>query len=102
LGMASATSSDKTAEHFVVRARRLYSLPAVAMRVLELTSAPHVDAAALAECIENDPALTSKVLRVVNSSVFGLGQRVGSLKQAIAMLGIRPLKMLVLGFSLPN
>lgn len=76
-------------------------MPAVALRVLELTSHPHVDVGALTECIENDPALASKILRVVNSSIFGLTERVGKLKQAIAMLGTRALKMLVLGFSLP-
>jgi len=83
------------------KAGQLYSLPAVAMKVLELTRNPRVDVAALKECIENDPALTGKILRVVNSSLFGLSREVSDLNQALALLGIKPLKMLVLGFSLP-
>jgi HD-like signal output (HDOD) protein/GGDEF domain-containing protein len=41
-------------------------------------------------------------LRVVNSSLFGLSQEVLNLNQALALLGIKPLKLLVLGFSLPD
>ncbi|HEV3339975.1 MAG TPA: HDOD domain-containing protein [Pirellulales bacterium] len=82
--------------------RQLYSLPAVALEVLELTNEPQVDTARLKDCIERDPALTSKVLRVVNSSLFGLGRRVSDLNQALAVLGTKPLKMLVLGFGLPE
>jgi HD-like signal output (HDOD) protein/GGDEF domain-containing protein len=91
-----------TLARFVDRAGTLYSLPVVAMRVLELTNHPKVDARALKECIENDPALTTKILRVVNSSLFGLSREVSDLNQAIALLGTKPLKLLVLGFSLPE
>jgi len=90
-----------TLERLVAKAGGLYSLPAVAMEVLELTSNPKVDARALKQCIENDPALTTKLLRVVNSSLFGLAREVSDLNQALALLGIKPLKLLVLGFSLP-
>ncbi|MHC4176487.1 MAG: HDOD domain-containing protein [Planctomycetota bacterium] len=90
-----------TLDRLVARAGRLYSLPAVAMKVLELTNNPQVDAHALKECIENDPALTSRILGVVNSSLFGLSREVSDLNQALAMLGSKPLKLLVLGFSLP-
>jgi len=79
----------------------LYSLPAVAMQVLELTRNPQVDSHALKACIENDPALTSRILRVVNSSLYGLSRDVSDLNQALALLGTKPLKLLVLGFSLP-
>ena len=90
-----------TLDHLVARAGRLYSLPAVAMKVLELTKNPEVDSRALKECIENDPALTGRILGVVNSSLFGLSREVSDLNQALAMLGSKPLKLLVLGFSLP-
>ena len=90
-----------TLDRLVARAGRLYSLPAVAMQVLELTKDPQVDCRALKQCIENDPALTGRILGVVNSSLFGLSREVSDLNQALAMLGSKPLKLLVLGFSLP-
>lgn len=91
-----------TLNELVRKAAVLYSLPAVAAEVLELTNEPDVDAAALRSCIEQDPALTVKLLRVVNSSLFGLSGKVSDLNQAIALLGVKPLKLLVLGFSLPE
>ena len=99
--MPPMTSRDAL-DPFVERAKSLYSLPAVAMEVLRLTDHPKVDVPALKNCIENDPALTTKLLRVVNSSLFGLSREVNDLNQALALLGIKPLKLLVLGFSLPD
>ncbi|MDA1052795.1 MAG: HDOD domain-containing protein [Planctomycetota bacterium] len=89
-------------DQLVNRSRQLYTLPAVAMQVVELTSQPTIDATALKECIENDPALSTKILRVVNSSLFGLSRQVTDLNQAVALMGTKPLKLLVLGFSLPK
>lgn len=72
------------------------------MQVVELTKQPAIDTKALKQCIENDPALTTKILRVVNSSLFGLSRKVTDLNQALALIGTKPLKLLVLGFSLPK
>jgi len=96
------TDLTATLDRLVARAREFYTLPSVAMKVLELTRNPQVDTHALKQCIENDPALTGKVLRVVNSSLFGLSREVSDLNQALALLGSKPLKLLVLGFSLPS
>lgn len=89
-------------ETFLRQATQLYSLPEVALSVLDLTGHPKVDVRALKECIENDPALTGKLLQVVNSSLFSPSREICNLNQAIALLGIKPLKLLVLGFSLPD
>src|SRR3990172_4386482 len=101
---ATNVMSDPTTplDRLAAKAGQFYSLPVVAMKVLELTNNPKVDIAALKQCIENDPALTTKVLRVVNSSLFGLSRTVSDLNQALALLGTKPLKLLVLGFSLPG
>jgi HD-like signal output (HDOD) protein/GGDEF domain-containing protein len=101
-GMSESAASESVLERIVSRTRRLYSLPAVASRILELTSQEQVDLRAIKECIEKDPALVAKLLRVANSSLFGLRSEVSNLNQAIGLLGVRSLKMLVLGFSLPS
>jgi HD-like signal output (HDOD) protein/GGDEF domain-containing protein len=89
-------------EEIASRAITLYSRPTVAMELVRLTEEPRVDAKALKECVAQDPALTCKVLRVVNSSLYGLNRPVGDLSQAISLIGIKPLKLLVLGFNLPD
>lgn len=95
-------SISPTVESLVERAGRLYTRPAVAMEIVRLTAQPAVDATAIRDCMAGDPALTAKLLRVVNSSIYGLKGEVSNLTQAVALVGVRPLKLLVLGFSLPD
>lgn len=78
----------------------LPSLPAVAVRVLELTSNPDVRMDELARTIQADQALSAKILRTVNSSFYGLRKRCVSIDKALVLLGLGPVKSLVLGFSL--
>ncbi len=100
--MSVPATKSNVLQQFVRRANSLYSLPAVAVEVLDLTGQGNVDTAALRQCVERDPALTAKLLRVVNSSMFGLSREVSDLNQALTLLGVKPLKLLVLGFSLPR
>ncbi|PQO35690.1 hypothetical protein C5Y96_08520 [Blastopirellula marina] len=114
-GSSTSTSVPKTlgrAQHesgevglvaqMVSRAQQLYSLPTVAMEVLKLTADEHATVVQIKQCIQRDPAMTLKILKVVNSPLFGLSGQVSDLNQALALLGIKPLKLLVLGFSLPK
>lgn len=89
-------------EQIAARAVALYSRPTVALEIIRLTNEPQVDPRMLKELLERDPALTGKVLRVVNSSFYGLRCEVGDLSQALTVLGNKPLRLLVLGFSLPD
>lgn len=78
----------------------LPSLPAIAMQVIELTSDPDVSMDELAALIEQDQALAAKVLRTVNSSFYSLRERCTTIKKALVLLGLSPVKTLTLGFSL--
>lgn len=78
----------------------LPTLPAVAVRVLELTQAKDVSMDDLAAAIQQDQALTAKVLKTVNSSFYGLRRPCANINQAIVMLGLSAVKSLALGFSL--
>ena len=78
----------------------LPTLPAIAMQVLELAQRPEADLAEIARLISRDAALSGKILRTVNSSFYGRGQHVGTISQALVLLGLQSVKTLVLGFSL--
>jgi diguanylate cyclase (GGDEF)-like protein len=78
----------------------LPSLPAVAVRVLELTQDPDVKLTEIAAAIQNDQALASKILRTVNSSYYGLRKGCSTISHALVLLGLNPVKTLALGFSL--
>ena len=78
----------------------LPSLPSVALRVLELTQHAEFDLADIARVISKDPALSSKILRTVNSSFYGNGHTVSTISQALVLLGSAAIRTLVIGFSL--
>jgi HD-like signal output (HDOD) protein len=80
----------------------LPTLPAAAMYVLKLAGNDEADIQELAKTISQDPALSVKVLRAVNSSFYGLSQKVSTVSQAVVLLGLHSVKTLVLGFSLVN
>lgn len=78
----------------------LPSLPSVAIQVLDLAAKADVDIAEIARIISKDPALSTKILRTVNSSFYGRSQHVGTISHALVILGLQSVKTLVLGFSL--
>ncbi|HMB96747.1 MAG TPA: GGDEF domain-containing protein, partial [Tepidisphaeraceae bacterium] len=59
-----------------------------------------VDIAEIAAIISKDPALSSKILRTVNSSFYGRSQNVSTISHALVILGLQSVKTLVLSFSL--
>lgn len=84
----------------ILKCPTLPSLPAVAMKVIDLTSNPSVRMEELAKTIQNDQGLAAKILRTVNSSFYGLRKPCSTIHAAIVMLGLGPVKTLALGFSL--
>src|SRR5476651_699160 len=90
-------------EQLVNRIRQcsnLPSLPAIAIQVLELAQKADVDITEIARTISKDPALSTKILRTVNSSFYARSQHVGTISHALVILGLQSVKTLVLGFSL--
>ena len=84
----------------VLSCKKLPSLPAIALKVIELTQDERVPVKMIGDTIANDQALSLKVLKTVNSSFYGLRKPCSSINQAIVMLGLSAVKTLALGFSL--
>jgi len=78
----------------------LPSLPTIAMQVLDLAQKSDVDIAEIARIISKDPALSTKILRTVNSSFYARSQNVSTISHSLVILGLQSVKTLVLGFSL--
>ncbi len=87
-------------DELLSRLDKLHSSPAVALQVMELTKDPDFELCDVAKCLEFDPALAASILRLVNSSYYGLSQPVVNLPHAVAYLGRRPLRLAVLSFGL--
>lgn len=78
---------------------QLVSLPEVWVRVNELLNDANSTAGQLGEVVGLDPALTARLLKMVNSSYYGLRSRVERVSQAIAVVGTDDLRSLVLATS---
>jgi putative nucleotidyltransferase with HDIG domain len=77
--------------------RRIRDLPPLPSIVLDLISSferEDVDVALLAEKMSRDPALSAKMLRLANSSFYGLASKVGTVNQAIVVLGFNTARAL--------
>ncbi len=77
---------------------RLPSPPGVALKILEAVRQEENSFEDIAKIIMADPALTARILKVANSSLFGLPTPVDSLKQATALIGTNALKNIALSF----
>ncbi|MGQ9576110.1 MAG: HDOD domain-containing protein [Thermoguttaceae bacterium] len=71
----------------------------MAVRVIEVASNPASGAADLKQVLERDPALTARLLRCVNSSAYPVQVPITNLQQAIAYLGVKQVRNLVLTAS---
>ena len=77
----------------------LASLPNVVMRAMEVLNHPHTSASAIGEIIGEDPALTTRLLRIVNSAFYGFPSRIDTISRAITIVGTLELTDLILGSS---
>lgn len=80
-------------------AGRIDKLPSAPQAYWALSAAlnrPDVGLAEIADIVEEDPAMSAKMLQLVNSAYFGLAQRVTSIHQAVMYLGVELLRGLLL------
>lgn len=76
-------------------------LPVHVQKILKIVSDIDSDAQEIAKLASSDPVLVSKILTIVNSSYYGLSQRVDDLRLAIVLLGFSEIRKIALqsGFS---
>ncbi|NJD07160.1 MAG: HDOD domain-containing protein [Methylococcaceae bacterium] len=75
---------------------QLASPPDVFHKITQVINNPSNTLADVARLIENDPGLTARLLKIVNSSYYGFPTRIASIPQAVNIVGFRELRDLVL------
>lgn len=85
--------------NFISDITDLPTLPAVAVQINQEVQNDNLSAESLGEIVGNDPALTTRVLRLANSAYYGLVSKVDTLDRAITVLGFNTLKNLALTVS---
>lgn len=81
------------------RVEALPTLPSVASHIFKIASNPNSSAEDLTRVIINDPPLTSKLLKIVNSAFYGFPQKIGTVKQVVVILGTEEIMDLSFGLA---
>lgn len=83
----------------VRRIRDLPPLPSVVLDLISSFEREDIDVAVLAEKMSRDQALSAKLLRLANSSFYGLASKVATVHQAIVVIGFNTARALAVAGS---
>ncbi len=93
-GARSMQASDLVGDNLA-----LVSLPEVCLRIQQLADDPRSTAEQIGAVLSQDPALTVRLLKLVNSAFYGLGTRIDTASRAVSVVGVRELRNLALAAS---
>jgi HD-like signal output (HDOD) protein len=77
-------------------------LPDIVVRLLHASRDPEISTREMVELIKHDPALTFKVLRLCNSSYYGLPRKINSIQEALVYIGTDTLVNFILAGCLSS
>lgn len=92
--------SDRLDE--LMKAPKIPTLPAAAIRVLEKVGSPDCTLDAVGEIIRQDPSLCGLVVKTLNSALYAFSRPVVSVDKALVMLGLTRIRSLILTLYLPT
>ena len=85
----------------IIKKGSLPSLSPLAVRLMELAAREDVQLNDLARVIEADPALTARLLSLVNSPLYRRSENdITNMTRAVSMLGVREVRIMALSLSL--
>lgn len=86
----------------VIESGALPTLSTVASTLINITGKEETTTYDISKLIAQDFSLSTKILKVVNSSFYNFPNEVRTIQQAIAILGTNAVRSLVLSFSFLN
>ncbi|MDI9246107.1 HDOD domain-containing protein [Marinobacter sp. CHS3-4] len=102
-GQSNGEREALTLEEVADRLQKLYRLPpmpALALRILKLTTNPDASAKELADLIEFDPSMTAQIMRYAGSALFNYQGEINSVQEAVTrVLGFDRVAHIALGIA---
>lgn len=90
---------EMTPAGLVADIKDLVTLPEVALRIARMVDDPSSSATDIGREIGKDAALTSRLLRIANSPLFGQHGKIATVSRAITVLGVRQVRDLTVGLT---
>lgn len=78
----------------------LPTLPVVALKIIELAKDPTAKLGDISRIVSSDPALSVRLLKVVNSSMYSQRRAVTNIREALTLLGLNAAFSITLSFSI--
>lgn len=95
-----APASPEAIREAVRKITTIATLPEVVAKIVTIVEDPRSSAAQLHKIVSHDPALVTRILKVVNSAFYGLPGQIGSIERAIVLLGLNAVKNIAVAASL--
>ncbi|MDI1231445.1 MAG: HDOD domain-containing protein [Methylobacter sp.] len=86
-------------EKLITLVEKMPAFPKSVQQVMQLTSDINASAKDIVRVIECDPVMTVKVLKAINSSFYGLPQKITSVQRAVVHIGMNTIKNIALGVA---
>jgi putative nucleotidyltransferase with HDIG domain len=101
VGLTSSLAEQppRSLDAVVLQLVEVSTLPQIALSVIRIARDPATGVADLRAVVEGDPALSARVIRLVNSAAYGLRLPVTNLHQAISYLGFSQVRNLAMTAS---
>jgi HD-like signal output (HDOD) protein len=84
----------------VKKVSAIATLPEVTAQIIKTVEDPKSSAQQLHKIVSYDPALVTRILKVVNSSFYGLPGQIASIDRAIVLLGLNAVKNIAVAASI--
>lgn len=98
--IAVGNDIPQVVESSIQKIKNIATLPAVAHQIMKLVDDPDSSIEDLSKVITSDPALCTRILKVVNSSFYGMPQQIASIDRAVTLLGLNAVKNIAIASSL--
>ncbi|TAK64874.1 HDOD domain-containing protein [Methylobacter sp.] len=86
-------------EKLIVLVEKMPAFPKSVQQVVQLTSDINASPKDIVRVIECDPVMTVKILKAINSSFYGLPQKITSVQKAVVYIGLNTIKNIALGVA---
>ena len=91
---------NKSLQTLVASMKSLPSIPVVYQDIMNQLKSPDCNLQAIGKTVHQDPAMSAKILQLVNSAFFGLGHHISDTEEAVTQLGLDVIKSLVLSIGI--
>ena len=79
--------------------RNLPTLPVVVQQLRKAVADPNSDASRIAKLIQDDPSMMARILKVVNSVLYGASVPINSLQMAVSRMGLNAVNNIAMSTS---